>query len=158
MKAKTRLFGDIEIENEKIIKMDQGIIGFPDLKNFTLIFDSDRGDKSAIMWLQSMDDGDIAMPVMVPTDIIPEYNPTVSNELLEPLGELTPDNTYILVTVTVPQNIQNISVNLKAPIIVNMDTNKGSQIIVEDDYAVRHKIYDLIKDGKKKAGEQECWH
>lgn len=153
MKAKTRLFGEIEIEDEKIITMEQGIIGFPDLKRFTLIFDSDRGEESSIRWLQSMDDGDIALPVMVPTDLIPDYNPSVNNDLLEPLGELKPENIYLLVTVTVPEKIEEIAINLKAPIIINMACNLGSQVIVEGDYEVRHKIYDLIKDGKKKAGE-----
>ena len=153
MKAKTRLFGEIEIQDEKIIQIDQGMIGFPELKHFTLIFDSDREEKSVIMWLQSMDDGDIAIPVVVPAELLSDYNPTVDNELLENLGTLTPENTYVLVTVTVPKDIEDISVNLKAPIVINTDTNKGCQLIVEDDYAVRYKIYDLIKDGKKKAGE-----
>ena len=100
-----------------------------------------------------MDDGDVAIPVIVPGDLIPEYNPTVNNDLLEALGELNAENTYVLVTVRVPRDIEDISVNLKAPIIINTDTNKGCQLIVEDDYAVRHKIYDLMKDGKEKAGE-----
>ena len=153
MKAKTRLFGEIEIQDERIIQLDQGMIGFPELKHFTLIFDSDREEKSVIMWLQSMDDGDIAIPVVVPAELLPDYNPTVDNELLENLGTLTPENTYVLVTVTVPKDIEDISVNLKEPIVINTDTNKGCQLIVEDDYAVRYNIYDRIRDGKKKAGE-----
>ena len=153
MKADTRLFGPIEIEDGKIIEIEQGIIGFPDLKHFTLIYDSDREQKSAIHWLQSMDDGDIAMPVIVPGELIPDYQPTVNEELLKGLGDLTPENTYILVTVRVPENIEDISVNLKAPIIVNTDSNKGSQVIVEDDFEVRHKIYGLIRDRQEKAGE-----
>ncbi len=153
MKADTRLFGEIEIEDAKSIYLEQGIIGFPDLKHFTLIFDSEREEKSSIMWLQSMDDGQIAIPVMEPSGLIADYNPTVNNELLEPLGELNSENMYVLVTVTVPKEIENISVNLKAPVIVNTDTNRGCQLIVEDDYAVRYQIYDLIQNGKKKAGE-----
>ncbi len=153
MRTNTRLFGEIEIEDAKIITIERGIIGFPDLKHFTLIFDAERGQKASIMWLQSMDDGDVAIPVMVPTDLLPEYRPTVNDELLEPLGALTPDNTYILVTVRVPECMEDISVNLKAPIIVNMDTNKGSQLIVEDDYEVRYNIYGLIGEGKERAGE-----
>ena len=39
MKADTRLFGKIEIEDEKILTFDQGIIGFPYMKHFALIFD-----------------------------------------------------------------------------------------------------------------------
>lgn len=153
MKATTRLFGEIEIGEEKIVTMEQGIIGFPNLNHFTLIFDSEKEEKSGIMWLQSLDDGEVAIPVLVPTELMPEYNPTVNNELLEGLGSLTPENIYVLVTVTVPKDIHRISVNLKAPIIVNTDTNRGCQLIVEDDYEVRHNIYDLIKDGKEKAGE-----
>lgn len=153
MKATTRLFGEIEIGEEKIVTIEQGIIGFPNLNHFTLIFDSEKEEKSGIMWLQSLDDGEVAIPVLVPTELMPEYNPTVNNELLEGLGSLTPENIYVLVTVTVPKDIRSISVNLKAPIIVNTDTNRGCQLIVEDDYEVRHNIYDLIKDGKEKAGE-----
>ena len=153
MKADTRLFGPIEIEDSKIIYMEQGMIGFPELKHFTLIYDSERETQSALHWLQSMDDGDIAMPVIVPGELIPDYNPTVNDELLEGLGKLTPDNTYILVAVRVPEQIEDISVNLKAPIIVNTDTNKGSQVIVEDDFAVRYNIYGLLCDRQKKAGE-----
>ncbi len=153
MKATTRLFGEIEIGEEKLVPIEQGLIGFPNLNHFTLIFDSEKEEKSGIMWLQSLDDGEVAIPVLVPTELMPEYNPTVNNELLEGLGSLTPENIYVLVTVTVPKDIRRISVNLKAPIIVNTDTNRGCQLIVEDDYEVRHNIYDLIKDGKEKAGE-----
>ena len=125
MKATTRLFGEIEIGEEKIVTIEQGIIGFPNLNHFTLIFDSEKEEKSGIMWLQSLDDGEVAIPVLVPTELMPEYNPTVNNELLEGLGSLTPENIYVLVTVTVPKDIRRISVNLKAPIIVNTDTNRG---------------------------------
>lgn len=55
------------------------------------------------MWLQSMDDPDIAFPVMMPHIVKEDYNPNVSEEMIAPLGKLTPENTYILVTVTVPK-------------------------------------------------------
>ena len=72
------------------------------------------------MWLQSMDDPDIAFPVMMPHIVKEDYNPNVSEEMIAPLGKLTPENTYILVTVTVPKNIEDFSVNLKAPVVINM--------------------------------------
>lgn len=152
MKANTRLFGEIEIEDEKIIEFEQGIIGFPDLKYFTLIFDAEK-EKSAIKWLQSMDEPDFALPVMEPYHLMPDYAPTVNDEVWESLGELKPENTFVLVTVTVPPELEQISINLKAPVIINSDTNKACQIIVEDDYPVKYKIYDMIKDGRKKEGE-----
>ena len=134
MKAKTRIFGDVEIADDKIITLEQGMIGFPDLNHFALIYDEEKGnDTSTIMWLQSMDEPDIAFPVMMPHLVKEDYDPKVSEEVIAPLGELTPDNTYLLVTVTVPKNIEDFSVNLKAPIVINMDNRKGVQLIVEDD-------------------------
>lgn len=154
MKANTRIFGEIEIEDEKIITLEKGMIGFPDLNHFALIFDEEKEQKdTTIMWLQSMDEPDIAFPVMMPHVVKEDYDPNVSEAAIAPLGDLTPENTYLLVTVTVPRNIKEFSVNLKAPIIINMDNHKGMQLIVEDDYPVKYKVYDFLKEKKEKAGE-----
>ena len=67
MKAETRIFGIIDIEDDKVITMEKGMIGFPDYKHFALIFDKEREEGArTIMWLQCMDDGDIAFPVITP--------------------------------------------------------------------------------------------
>ena len=149
MVVNTRLFGEIDVQEDKIITIDKGIIGFPDMKLFTLVFDSEKDSKN-IMWLQSLDETAFAMPVMVPNKVVEDYNPTIEDELLKPLGNLTPDNTYVLVTVKVPSKIEDMTINLKAPIIINTDTLIGGQIIVEDDVEVRFPIYDILKEG---AGE-----
>ena len=153
MKAATRLFGEIEIDESKIITFEDGIIGFPDMKKFTLIFDEEKEGRPSISWLQSMDEPEIAFPVMDPLFICETYNPSVEDELLKNLGTIKEDNLYVLVTVTVPQNIKELAVNLKAPIVINTDTRKASQIIVEDDLPVRYRIYEILEEAKKKAGE-----
>lgn len=110
------------------------------------------------MWLQSMDDPDIAFPVMMPHIVKEDYNPNVSEEMIAPLGKLTPENTYILVTVTVPKNIEDFSVNLKAPVVINMDNRKGVQMIVEDDYPVNTKYMMCLRQRKKRRVNKICWH
>ena len=86
MKANTRLFGEIDIDEEKIITLENGMIGFPDLRKFTLIFDKEKErTPSSIMWFQSMDEPEIAFPVMHPNEIKPDYAPSVSDEMLIPL-------------------------------------------------------------------------
>ena len=152
MKAATRLFGEIEIDESKIITFEDGIIGFPDMKKFTLIFDEEKEGRPSISWLQSMDEPEIAFPVMDPLFVCETYNPSVEDELLKNLGTIKEDNLYVLVTVTVPQNIKELAVNLKAPIVINTDTRKASQIIVEDDLPVRYRIYEILEEAKKKAG------
>lgn len=154
MKVNTRIFGEIDIDESKIITFVNGMVGFPDMKKFTLIYDEEKKNKGGIMWFQSLDEPEFAMPVMEPTVILPEYNPTVNNELLSPLGELTSDNLYVLVTVTVPSDITKMTANMKGPIIINTDTLLASQIVVENDMQVRFPIYDILKARKEeKAGE-----
>lgn len=155
MKAETRIFGEIDIEEDKIITLEKGMIGFPQLQHFALIYNKERERKQfSIMWLQSMDDGDIAFPVILPTMVEPDYHPTVSEDIVSPLGELTEDNTYMLVTVKVPKDIKQIACNLKAPIVINTDNNRAAQLIVEDDYKVSYPCYERIMELKKeRAGE-----
>ena len=157
MKADTRLFGKIEIEDEKILTFDQGIIGFPYMKHFALIFDVEDGKEAKIKWLQSMDEECFAMPVMSPYELVPDYHPSVSDETWQTLGEIRDEDVLVLVTVTVPTDITQMSINLKAPVVVNLATNKASQVIVEDEYPVKYKIYDKVKEGKKDP-EQKRWH
>lgn len=151
MKIKTRMFGEIEIEEEKVIHFADGIIGYPDCKNFTLIFDEEKGRRKSICWLQSVDEPVFALPVLDPLLIKEDYNPAVEDELLHALGDLKEENTFVLVTVTVPEQIEDLSINLKAPIVINVDERLASQIIVEENYPVKYKIYELLK--KRKAGE-----
>ncbi|MGN0342165.1 MAG: flagellar assembly protein FliW [Roseburia sp.] len=153
MRVTTRIFGEIDIAEEKIIYFEHGMIGFPELKRFTLIYDSEKEGVPNISWLQSMDDPEVAFPVLDPLLVCENYNPTVEEELLKPLGEVSEDNLYVLVTVTVPKEIENMAINLKAPIVINTDTLKASQLIVDDDLPVKYKIYEILKAAKEKAGE-----
>lgn len=145
MQVKTRLFGEIWIGDDKIIVLRNGLIGFPDMKKYTLIFDEEKEDKGNIMWLQSLEETDFAMPVMLPHKVAPDYAPAIDEGALKPLGELNEDNTYVLVTVRVPRDVKDASVNLKAPIIINTDTNIGDQIIIDGDAPIRYPIYDALK-------------
>lgn len=152
MKINTRIFGEIEIEDEKVIVFENGIIGFPDMKHFVLIHDEEKGTDAGIRFLQSVEEPGFAMPVMDPLVVKPDYDPEVDDELLKAAGHITPDNILVLVTVTVPKDIKKMSVNLQGPIVINVEEHKACQIIVENgDYPVKFPIYDILQAGK--AGE-----
>ena len=151
MKVNTRVFGEIDIEEEKILTFPAGIIGFPELTQFTLIHDEEKGTGAAIRWLQSLQETGFAMPVMDPLVVKPDYNPEVNDELLEPAGNITAENMLVLVTVSVPTDVKLMTVNLRGPIIINADEKKACQIIVDgDDYAVKYPIYEILQ--ARKAG------
>lgn len=154
MQLNTRLFGEIEIEDEKIIFFEKGIIGFPHCQRFTLIYDEGNdGKRKNISWLQSIEEPGFALPVMDPLIVKQDYDPQVEHDLLKGLGTLSEDNLYVLVTVTVPTDIKKLSVNLKAPIIINVTERKAEQLIVEDNFPVKYPIYEILQAKKEKAGE-----
>lgn len=151
MKINTKVFGEIEIADEKIIHFPSGIIGFPEMTDFALVHDEEKG-VGAIHWLQSVQEPAFAMPVMDPLLVRPDYNPEVDDELLRSIGELIPDEMLVLVTVTVPSDLTKMSVNLRGPIIINAAEKKACQVIIDgEDYAVKYPIYDILN--AKKAGE-----
>lgn len=152
MLVKTKFFGELELPEEKLITFERGLIGLGDYTQFTLLYDREK-ENSNISWLQSTQEQSFALPVIQPALIKEDYNPTLEDELLEPLGELTEENLAVFVTLSVPENIEQMTVNLKAPLIINADTRKGAQIIADNpDYEVKYKIYDILK---QKQQEQE---
>ena len=151
MVATTKNFGEIEIADDKIIKFPSGIIGFPELTDFALIHDEEKG-AGGIHWLQSMQEPAFAMPVMDPLIVNPEYNPQVDDEILKPLGDFDVSEILILVTVTVPSDVTKMSVNLRGPFVINATARKAVQVIIEgDEYPVKFPIFEILK--AKKGGE-----
>ena len=152
MRVNTRLFGEIEIADEKIITFPNGIIGFADMTKFTLIYDEEQGSTAGIRWLQSLDEPGFAMPVMDPLTVKEDYNPEVDDEILKNIGKVTADNILVLVTVTVPGDLTKMSVNLQGPIIINVDECKACQVIVDaEGCPVKYPIYEILQ--ARKAGE-----
>ncbi|MDO5402257.1 MAG: flagellar assembly protein FliW [Eubacteriales bacterium] len=151
MKVETKWFGTVDIEDGKILTFEKGIIGFDDFKEYTIIYDSEKEEDTAIMWLQSLDEPSLALPVMKPEIVWPDYDPVVEDEIINSLGgDIKNANLLVLCTLTVPSDLTKMTCNLKAPIIINADTLKAVQLIADnDDYMVRYPIYDILNDKKE---------
>jgi flagellar assembly factor FliW len=149
MLVRTRHFGEIDLDESKVIYFDNGIFGFEDNKRFTILYDNEGGERPDISWLQSLDEPALAIPVVNPFIVKADYNPEVEDELLKPLGNLTDENVVVLISITVPKEVEKISANLKAPFIINSDERKGAQIVVENpDYEVKYYFYEQLEAHK----------
>ncbi|WP_312495492.1 flagellar assembly protein FliW, partial [Anaerosporobacter sp.] len=118
MLINTRCFGEINLDENKIVTFESGLMGFEQYKRFTILYNIED-EKSKISWLQSVDEPSLALPIIAPGVVKEDYNPTVEDEVLRSLGELTDENLVVFLTVTVPSDIKKTTVNLKAPIIIN---------------------------------------
>lgn len=154
MKAETKFFGTIDIDDDKIITFPMGIIGFDNLKKFALIYDSERKEKSKISWLQSMEEPLMVMPVINPIDFVDEYNPIIEDELMKTIGNPSDEDLLILTSMSIPSDLTKMTANFKGPFIINTVDRTAMQVIVEnEDYPVKYNIYDAIERLKSKEAE-----
>lgn len=114
----THQFGKISIDTANIFQFTNGLLGFEELKQFVLISDEQT---EPFKWLISVDEPNIGFPILSPFYIDFDYN----------IGkELDLENNVLFVIVTLQDENKNISANLKAPIILNLLTMSGEQLII----------------------------
>lgn len=127
MKIETSLFGTVEFDEKSIIVFDEGLIGISDKKRFLLI---EKDDFKPFSYLQSIDDPEFALVVVSPFFIEKNYQFDVHGDDLSSLGINEINDMLILAIVVFSNRIEEITVNLKAPIIINIKTKKAKQIIL----------------------------
>lgn len=141
MKIDTRYFGEIELEEDKLIHFGNGLFGFEDYKDYTLLYDSENGEDPLFSWLQCTTERELAFPVVNPQKVKPDYDPVIEDGLLDDLGEFGEEDMVVLVLATVPSDVKKASVNLRAPLIINVSTRKGIQLVTENqEYAIKHYL------------------
>lgn len=154
MLVETKWFGKVDIAEDKIITFDKGLMGFDEYKKYTIIYDSTEDDKDGIMWLQSLEEVTLALPVVDPMAIKADYDPVVEDELLKSIQIEANTQFLVLVTMTVPSDITKMTVNLKAPIVINAENLKACQVIAEnEDYVVKFPVYNLLSERMEKEGK-----
>lgn len=154
MKVLTKFFGEVELDDDKILEFPNGIIGFEDFKKYAIMYDEDDKSETRISWLQSLDEPALALPVIDPLAITDEYIPMIEDELLMPLDNPVDEDLLFLLALTVPSDMEKVTANMKAPFIINASTKKGVQLIVEnEDYPVKFNVYESVQKMKEKAGE-----
>lgn len=151
MLIKTRCFGEVEISDDKIVEFPEGILGFEELKRYTLIYDvKENGEKAKIAWLQAVDEPELALPVINPFEVKDDYDPIINETLMKDLGDVNSENAVVLLVVTVPTDVTKTTANLKAPIIINSDIRVGAQLIAENkNYVVKYPIINNEDKGEK---------
>lgn len=155
MLVMTKHFGEIDLDENKILYFENGILGFEECKRYTILYDVEDGKRPNISWLQSLEEPALAIPVMNPLLLREDYNPTIEDALLNSLGKLTEDNFVIFVSITVPPVVENMTANLKAPFVINSDTKKGAQIVVENaDYEIKYPFYERLQELKLARGDK----
>ncbi|MFG1482466.1 flagellar assembly protein FliW [Halobacteriovorax sp. HFRX-2_2] len=143
MKVSTTRFGELEVNNKDIIRFEEGILGFENLKDFFVV---DPGDQTLILWLQSTDDGATAFPIIEPKIFKEDYSISLLPAELNSLKLENLSNASVYTILTIPTDVTQMSANLKAPIIINNDSHKARQIVLQDNkLEVKFEMYNALK-------------
>ncbi len=144
MRISTSRFGEIEVADEKIIEFKEGLPGFEQCKHFTLI---SSVETEPFHWLQAVEEPDIAMAVVNPFVMFPEYAPRVSEASLADIGSPSDEDILLLTVAVIPREVSKMTSNLVSPILINAKANLGRQVILEgSDYQIRQPIYDAVRN------------
>jgi flagellar assembly factor FliW len=138
MNAETTRFGTIEVKEQSIIRMPEGMMGFPQCTDFVLIEEQNEG---AFKWFQSLNDPGVAFIVINPLDFIGHYEFELADDEAERLGIGDQDDAAVLTTVTINRAAGTVTTNLAGPIVMNSRTLLASQIVLSDDrYTTSHVL------------------
>jgi flagellar assembly factor FliW len=146
MDVQTTRFGPIEFSADDLIRFPEGLPGFTDCRDWVLLAD---GRNAALAWLQSVDRPDVAFAVVSPRRHVPGYRLHVARQELEPLE--FEDLQTARVLAIVGKNARSITLNLKAPVVINLDRRLGRQVIANGDLSVQHELQSTVAVRKKIA-------
>lgn len=128
MKHTSRRFGEFTYEENQIITFPSGLLGFPNFKRFVL---KSSKDTAPMLWLLSVDDGGPELALIDPEDVSKEYTladvPIDDRVLDRVLHAEDTDELLRLAVVTLPENIKQMSMNLRTPILIDRKTHRGVQ-------------------------------
>ena len=136
MLIETHRFGPLEVDGERIITFESGLLGFPRYRRYALIQTS---PDPIFFWLQSVEDPGLAFVVCDPLAFVPDYQVPVRRDDLEVLQmeELTDSQVLVIVNRTGDQ----LTANLLGPLVIGSKSLLGKQMVLSDKrYTTRHRL------------------
>jgi len=146
MQVSTTRFGSVEIEADDILLFPSGLVGFEECRHWVLLADSEN---DAIGWLQCITHAEIAVPVISPRRFLSNYQVHVSRTELAPLQLSAVDQAYVLTIVS--KDDTRLTINLKAPLVVNLNSRLGRQVITSDDQPMQYDLAPVSQPLRKTA-------
>lgn len=123
----TSRFGEVDVDQNRIMKFPKGLLGFPDESQYVLL---DAGQDSYFWWLQSIEFSELAFVVTDPSYFVPTYKVPIRVEQMNELGISSLDEAQVFVVVN--KRDSWLTGNLQGPLVVNVASRTGEQLVLSD--------------------------
>jgi flagellar assembly factor FliW len=139
-KVSTSRFGEIEVDEKKIIHFKNGIPAFEDEHEFIILpYEED----SPYYFMQSINSPDLAFLLTSPFLFFPEYTFEIDDATIKELEITNYDNVFYYSMITIPNgSIRYMTANLLAPVVLNSDNMQAKQVVLEkSNYTTKHRLF-----------------
>ena len=139
-KVNTSRFGEIEVDEKKIVHFKDGIPAFEDEHEFIIL---PYEEESPYYFMQSLKSPDLAFLLTIPFLFFPEYTFEVDDESVKELDIQKQESVFYYSMVTIPNgSIRYMTANLVAPIVLNADNMQAKQVVLEkSNYTTKHRLF-----------------
>lgn len=127
MLVQTTRFGEVEVDDQRVLTFAKGLLGFPRYKQFVLM---EQGDDSYFFWLQSIEAPDLAFVVTDPSMFVPTYKVPIKTDQMRELGIESIDDAQVLVIVNKRDTL--LTGNLQGPLVISVTDKLGEQLVLSD--------------------------
>lgn len=139
----SRSLGPLTVPVDEVIAFTAPIAGFADSLRYALVAHTLPGadDRTSVAWLQAIDNPFHAFVVTDPWMIVPDYAPEISDADAAELGLESFEHARVFGILTIPGDPREISINLRAPIVVNLNDRRAKQVVLlGEEYGTRHPV------------------
>ncbi len=133
MKIETTRFGQVQVEDSRVIHFPKGLLGFSKYRDYVLIESGDTSrpnDQNYFWWLQSVDLPELAFVVTDPTVFVSTYKVPIHAEQMQSLGLSSIDEAQVFAIVNKRQHV--LTGNLQGPLVINIASRLGEQLVLSD--------------------------
>jgi len=128
MEVLTREKGKIEVADENLLTIPEGLFGFENYSKYALI----DSEYMPFLWLQSCEESNLAFLIVDPFRISADYEADIDDETLSKIDIQKPEDLIIMTIVTVPKDGSAITANFQGPLVINKHNKKCMQVILND--------------------------
>ena len=139
-KIYTSRFGEIEVDEKKIVHFDKGIPAFEDETQFVIL---PYEEESPYYFMQSLKSPDLAFLLTNPFLFFPDYTFEIDDETLSELDVKNQDDVFYYAMITIPNgSIRYMTANLLAPVVLNSENMRAKQVVLEkSNYTTKHRLF-----------------
>ena len=144
-------FGTFEVGDDAVLTFPDGVPGLPG-EQYVLVA---RDESSPFYWLHSVEHSNVALPVTNPWLFFPQYDVRVPDDDARRVSLDAPEKAQILCVVRASEQLEDFTVNLAGPIVVNVDGKLGRQILNDTGgYSVRHPLFSEVELAEARAAAE----